>query len=273
MIGVNMQASKKIVIKNIINYSIKQVHTYFWSVAWIYFVRFSFFLTMVWCVSLLLMGVFYCIPLSMVAGAVITISYVLLVTVLHSSMAVGIKRAVLGIDRYHVSPKKEQWEIIAKGTFSYMVALTLYVLMVFIGMVFFIIPGCILYARCILFPYYLIDCRVSAIDSLRLSYRSTAGNTLQLFGIALASIIPSLLGYIVHIIVALGFVAETSYVFTMIIGALFIVILLMMYCAAVVFNDFILLRTYGVVRENIGTIDKKLSDTEGTIDSRFEYND
>lgn len=75
--------------------------------------------------------------------------------------------------------------------FSYIVtvfvAYILYALAVGFGTMLFIIPGLIFAGRFILFPLFIIDKNLGAIDSLRYSWRATAGHSIMaaLFYIAI----------------------------------------------------------------------------------------
>jgi uncharacterized membrane protein len=58
---------------------------------------------------------------------------------------------------------------------NFFLASILYLVLVFLGFILFIVPGIILGLGMVLYPYFLIDKNMTAIDSLKESYRITKG--------------------------------------------------------------------------------------------------
>jgi len=62
-----------------------------------------------------------------------------------------------------------------------LIAWILYGIMVWIGFMFFIIPGFIALLRFAFFPFFIIDKKADAIDSLKMSYHATNGYIWDIF--------------------------------------------------------------------------------------------
>lgn len=72
-----------------------------------------------------------------------------------------------------------------------------FLLAIGVGMIFLLIPGMIIAVRCVLFPYFIIDRNMTAIESLKMSYEVTKKHGWQLF---LLSIIVWIIGGILDIL-------------------------------------------------------------------------
>lgn len=64
---------------------------------------------------------------------------------------------------------------------------------VFVGLLFFIIPGIILLVKLYLADYYLIDKKMSPIEAYKASFEATRGNTGKVWGIIGVNVLISLL--------------------------------------------------------------------------------
>lgn len=83
---------------------------------------------------------------------------------------------------------------------KYFLASFLYGLMVFIGLIFLIVPGLFLAVRFGLYPYFVVDQGQGPIQALKSSWRTVKGASWRVFGFWLATWLITLLG-----IIALGF--------------------------------------------------------------------
>lgn len=80
---------------------------------------------------------------------------------------------------------------------NYLLASIMYFLLVGVGTLFFVLPGIYFAMKYQLYPYFVIDKKVSAMDALRLSGEATKGVKLRLF----------IWGFVIAVVNALGFLA------------------------------------------------------------------
>jgi uncharacterized membrane protein len=89
------------------------------------------------------------------------------------------------------------------------IAWTLYCLMVWLGFMFFIIPGFFVLLRFGFFPFFIIDKNIGAIDSLKRSYEATQGHLWDIFAFWVVIKIIMYVGYLTYIGIILTWPVST----------------------------------------------------------------
>lgn len=125
----------------------------------------------------------------------------------------GFKKIALGLHDRDESSVKELFSAFSL-TPKALVAWILYALMVWIGWIFFILPGFIALLRFAFFPYFIVDKNVGPIDALKMSYEVTKDHVWDMFAFWVAIKILSYLGFLSGIGIAITWpLATLAYAF------------------------------------------------------------
>lgn len=106
----------------------------------------------------------------------------------------GFKKIALDVHDRHESSVKELFSSFSL-TPKALVGWILYALMVWIGWIFFVLPGFIALLRFAFFPYFILDKNAGPIDALRMSYAMTKDHVWDMFAFWIAIKIIASLGF------------------------------------------------------------------------------
>lgn len=95
-----------------------------------------------------------------------------------------------------IKPNFEQLYSNWRHLFSWVISSFFFGLMVFIGLVLLIVPGCFLLAKYGLFPFFLLDKRLGPIEALQAAGKASEGKLWTLFLLFMTCIVINLLGAI-----------------------------------------------------------------------------
>lgn len=115
----------------------------------------------------------------------------------------GFKKVALGLHDHNKSSVADMFSCFSL-TPKALVGWILYGLMVWIGWIFFILPGFIALLRFVFFPYFIIDKHVGPIAALKKSYEATKAHVWDLFALWVA----------IKVIVYLGFMSWFGIILT-----------------------------------------------------------
>jgi len=110
----------------------------------------------------------------------------------------GFKTIALDIYDKNKSTVDRLWSRI-NMVFTGFIAWVLYCIMVWLGFIFFIIPGFIALLRFAFFPFFIIDKNANAIDSLKKSYEATRGHMWDIFAFWIVVKIIIYIGYLTYV--------------------------------------------------------------------------
>jgi hypothetical protein len=96
------------------------------------------------------------------------------------SLDLGFKKIALDLHDHHESSVKKLFSCISL-TPAALVGWILYALMVWIGWIFFILPGFIALLRFAFFPYFIIDKHAGPIHALKMSWAMTSDHVWDIF--------------------------------------------------------------------------------------------
>lgn len=108
----------------------------------------------------------------LIAIAWALVSSIWFVLAVFGGISLGMFNVYLKIYDNLVVHSSDWWLCIKRGA-RYAATALLYWMAVGLGLLFFIVPGFIVFVRCSLFPYYIIEHNTGPIDSLMASYRET----------------------------------------------------------------------------------------------------
>lgn len=116
-------------------------------------------------------------------------------TVVTLFLEIGFIKIVLKLIDGHKAEITELWAY-PQYLLRMIGASILYTVIVVAGFILLIIPGIYLALRLQFYSYYIVDKNVPAIDSLRMSWKATEGNVINIFLFALLLIALNILGAI-----------------------------------------------------------------------------
>lgn len=114
-------------------------------------------------------------------------------TVLTLFLEIGFIKIVLKLIDGHKAEITELWAY-PQYLLRMIGATILYSLIVVVGFILLIIPGIYLALRLQFYSYYIVDKNAPAVDSLRMSWKATEGNVINIFLFALLLIALNILG-------------------------------------------------------------------------------
>src|SRR5260221_7826902 len=106
----------------------------------------------------------------------------------------GFKKIALNIHDRHEGSVKDLFSSFSL-TPKALVGWVLYALMVWIGWIFFVLPGFIALIRFAFFPYFIVDKHAGPIDALKMSWRVTKDHVWDMFAFWVAIKIVAYLGF------------------------------------------------------------------------------
>jgi len=110
------------------------------------------------------------------------------------SLDLGFKKIALNIHDRHESSVKDLFTSFSL-TPKALVAWILYALMVWIGWIFFVLPGFIALLRFAFFPYFIVDKHAGPIDALKMSWEMTKDHVWDMFAFWVAMKMIAYLGF------------------------------------------------------------------------------
>ena len=122
----------------------------------------------------------------------------IIVSLFFVALDLGFKTVALDVYDTNTSEVKKLWSrfnMMFTGFFAWV----LYCIMVWLGFIFFIIPGFIILLRFAFFPFFIIDKKASAVESLKQSYEATRNHMWDIFAFWIVIKIIMYIGFLTYI--------------------------------------------------------------------------